>query len=304
MSRVFDALRRSEIEAGRGASDAQGQGGQAAVDLLESFAKRRTEGALPGDDADSKNRTAPDYENAAVVRFTSRPECRLVSLESLRSSGAEQFRLLSTKLFNLQRQSDLKKLLITSCMVGDGKSTTAANLAATIGRHGKRKVLLLEGDLHRPVLASLLGLDGAKGLSDCLEKEEPVSKFMYRSEGSGMWLLAGGTPSDNPLQLLQSDRLFDVMKQFEAFFDWVVIDAPPLLSLADTHWWARIADGVLLVVREGFTNKRLLGKALESLDSTKLLGIVLNESLRPEHNYYQQYYGGKVRLHPSDENQP
>jgi Mrp family chromosome partitioning ATPase len=89
---------------------------------------------------------------------------------------------------------------------------------------------------------------------------------------------------------MQSGRLSELMEQLAGWFDWIVIDSPPVLPLADTSVWTRLADGVLLVTREGITQKRQLERGLQALEKTKLLGVVLNSSTNTDHkNYYQRY---------------
>ena len=102
--------------------------------------------------------------------------------------------------------------------------------------------------------------------------------------------MPAGRPPEHPLELLQSERLAELMAQFTEWFDWILIDSPPVVPLADTSVWMRSADGFLMVVREGKTQKRQLRRALQDLDHSKLLGLVLNGSNNADHkNYYQRY---------------
>src|SRR2546428_10861317 len=95
------------------------------------------------------------------------------------------------------------------------------------------------------------------------------------------------------MELMQSGRLGELMEQLTDWFDWIIIDSPPVLPLADTSVWARLADGILLVTREGTTKKRLLQRGLQVLEQSKLLGAVLNSSSNTDHsNYYQRYGAG------------
>ncbi len=113
---------------------------------------------------------------------------------------------------------------------------------------------------------------------------------IYHLDGAGFWFLPAGHPAENPLELMQSGRLSALIEQLTAAFDWIIIDSPPVLPLADTSLWARLVDGVLLVAREGVTRKRQLKRGLEALDQSKLLGMVLNSSTNSDHeNYYQRY---------------
>ncbi len=107
---------------------------------------------------------------------------------------------------------------------------------------------------------------------------------------TGIWLLPSGTIKGNALEILQSNKLPVLMDQLVALFDWVVIDSPPILPLADTSVWARLADGILLVARPGVTKKRLLQKGLEAIDKNKLVGALLNSYKSVEEGSYY-YYG-------------
>jgi capsular exopolysaccharide synthesis family protein len=176
------------------------------------------------------------------------------------SLGAEKFRFLSVRLRQLQQTRPIKKLLITSTIPEEGKSMVSGNLAAVLARKKQQKVLLLEGDLRRPVLGSRFGLGKLPGLTEWLQEQPAAMTSIYRLEGTGLWFLPAGKPADNPLELMQSGRLSHLMDQLASWFDWVIIDSPPVLPLADTSLWMRLADGILLVAREGVTQKRQLQK--------------------------------------------
>ena len=172
----------------------------------------------------------------------------------------------------------------------------AANLAAILARRQQPKILLLEGDLRRPSLSTQFGLGKIPGLSEWLQGESRPIQHIYRLEGPNLWLLPAGRPPENPLELMQSGRLSELLNQLSTWFDWIVIDSPPILPLADTSVWARLADGILLVTREGTTKKRMLQQGLQALEQTKLLGAVLNSSANTDHtDYYQRYGPGVAR---------
>ena len=190
----------------------------------------------------------------------------------------------------IRRARDLKRLLITSTIPGEGKSTVAANLAVTLAQRRPQKVLLVDGDLRRPTLASEFGVTARAGLSECLQSESGSITNIYHLEAAGLWFLPAGQPPDNPLDLMQSPRLAELFDRLTVWFDWIVIDSPPILPLADTSVWTRLADGILLVAREGTTQKRQLQRGLEALDQSKLLGMVFNSCTNADHsNYYQRY---------------
>ncbi len=205
-------------------------------------------------------------------------ENRLVCLTDKEGLAAEKFRYLGVRLQHLRRDRPLKRVLITSTIPAEGKSMVAANLACTLARRTQQKTLLLEGDLRRPSLSRLFGLERNPGISEWLQGERSLMKSIYYLEGAGPWILPAGRAPKNPLELLHSGKLSALMDQLTAWFDWIIIDSPPVLPLADTSVWMRVADGILLVARQGTTEKRQLQRGLEALERKKLIGALLNGS--------------------------
>jgi capsular exopolysaccharide synthesis family protein len=321
MSRIFDALLRAEAE--RDGTD--GSVPSAATELLEraerhATAQRHSEpqvgglrvmeyaetdplfapdDPLPGmtaDDVSAKNKGLLPEEKDEIfsefqtAAFSLPEESRLVSLTEKESPAAEAFRLLGVRLRNLRKQRPLQKILITSTVPQEGKSMTAANLACTLASGTSQKVLLLEGDVRRPALTALFKMTGRSGICDWLEGERSIVSSIYRLEGSGFWILPAGRVPDNPLGLIQSSKLPALLEQLTSWFDWIVIDSPPVLPMADTSIWARFADGILLVARHGITQKRQLQRGVEALDAKKLIGAVMNSTTNLfDRDYY--YYG-------------
>jgi capsular exopolysaccharide synthesis family protein len=217
------------------------------------------------------------------------PTSKLVFLTEPDSLAAEKFRFLGVRLRQLQQSRSLKRVLVTSTIPEEGKSTVSANLAGVLARR-KQSVLLIEGDLRRPVLAQQFGLGRLAGLGEWLQSGRTTLSNIYRLEGPDFWFMPSGNPPENALELLQSGRLSQLMAQFATLFDWIIVDSPPLLPLADTTVWARVTDGTLLVAREGKSQKAQLQRGLEVLKKSDLLGVVLNGCVHPDHNsYYHQY---------------
>jgi len=123
-------------------------------------------------------------------------------------------------------------------------------------------------------------------------------KCVYLLEGARLWILPAGSAQSNALELLQSGQLSAVTNQLEEWFDWIIIDSPPVLPLGDTSVWARLADGILLVARQGTTEKRHLLKGIEALEPKKLIGALLNCSQSSSDYHY--YYRGANASRPSD----
>ena len=305
MSRIFEALQRSESERS-GVATAPAA---LATELLQAV--EREASAIAPKDLPANDFTPRDFaghecaENDSASNDLSRfqslrvslPEdSKLVCLNEPESFGAEKFRFLGVRLRQLQHTRPLKKLLITSTIPEEGKSTVSANLATILARRQQPKILLLEGDLRRPSLAKQFGLGVIPGLSEWLKGEPRPIEYIYRLEGLNLWFLPAGRPPENPLELMQSGRLSQLLNQMSAWFDWIVIDSPPILPLADTSVWARLADGILLVTREGITKRRMLQRGVQALEQSKLLGAVVNSSANTDHsNYYQRYGPGTAR---------
>ena len=303
MSQIFDALQRSEAE--RSGTDLAGLSG--AADLLEVTERQVVQFATASDrPPENKRPTENDHQtwNVSVDQFSQfqpvrvlvPPQSKLVCITEEQSLAAEKFRFLGVRLRHLQQKHPLKHVLVTSSMPEEGKSTVAANLACTLARRQQQKTLLLEGDLRRPSLAQQFGLGKIPGLSELLEGEHGPTMNIYQLESLGFWILLAGSPPRNPLELMQSGKLSLLMDQLAGWFDWIVIDSPPVLPLADTSVWMRLADAVLLVTRPGKTAKRELQRALDAVEQPKLLGALLNGSREATRGDYYHYYAGNTAV--------
>lgn len=293
MSRVFDALQRSGTEQSgieypdmmsmvTQVFDAPANPAEAAV--LNQAALNQPLAEVP---ATEKVVSVLDSFPSLKVRVQG--NSRLVFFTEPDSLAAEKFRFLGVRLRQLQQTRPLKKILVTSTIPEEGKSLVSANLAGVLTRK-KQKVLLIEGDLRRPTLAREFGLGRLAGIGEWLQGEPRAVSNIYHLEGPNFWLMPAGDPPANPLELMQSGRLTQLMEQLSTMFDWIVVDSPPLLPLADTTVWARLTDGTLLVAREGKTEKAPLQRGLEILKKTDLLGVVLNGCSSSDYkNYYQRY---------------
>lgn len=236
-----------------------------------------------------------ELERAQIARTRVSPDAHLVALTEPQSLAAEKFRVLVTRLDNLRTQRELRTVQVTSGIPEEGKTLVAANLAMTIARHSEGRVLLVEGDLHKPSLCALLGLGQLQGIRQWwLDASKPLSSYIRRVDDLPLWFLSAGGRSDQPAEVLQSGRLAEEFTQFSGWFDWIVVDSTPLLPMADVNIWNRLVDGTLLVVREGVAPVKTLKKGLESLDNAKLVGVVLNTASEFDRvNYYDHYYATK-----------
>ena len=280
MSRVFEALQQSSGGAALPwVSDPQAEG--AAVEVA---------GQLESD--------ASNLDGVPLLPETVPLSHRLVALTDERTLGAEKIRVLSSRLRNMQQQRSLKKLLITSTMRDEGKSMVSANLAITLAR-SRQRTLLIDGDIRQRSLEHLLEVPGIAGLTDCWAKRNEVTKYLRRAEKFPLWFLSAGTPQEQPLEMLQSQRMMELLTEIEGLFDWVIIDSPPMLPLADSGVWSALADGMLFVVREGKTPKKALAQVLQSIDKSKIVGVLMNDCSKAGHEYYYQYPPSAPQSSPS-----
>ncbi|OCQ92138.1 capsular biosynthesis protein [Oscillatoriales cyanobacterium USR001] len=190
----------------------------------------------------------------------------------------EAFRSLYTNIYLMSSGRTIRSLLICSPVAGDGKSTVALHLAQTAAAVGQR-VLLVDADLRYPQLHLKLGLPNIRGLSDAISSDLSLNDAIQRSplEDNLFVLTAGHIPSD-PIKLLSSKKMQYLMEQFQAFFDLVIYDTPPLVGLADGHLLGAHTDGTMMVMQLGQTDRSQVSKALDELkiSGASLLGIVAN----------------------------
>jgi len=308
MSRVFDALQKSQGE-NQGASPlAQVQSESAPVEapaesgaVLSSAVAEEAPSAIPGMPAITGGAlpiAAPSegrWLNVPADRILHpqpMPEQRLVSIAEPDSAGAEMFRVLSTRLAHMQRKRHLHKLLITSSEGDEGKSVVTTNLAFSIARRSNERVLLIEADLRRPSASSLLTSSTLRGITEWSEGKLALEDALYRVNDLPLWFLSAGRGIEEPMPLLESDKFARMLEAVSASFNWVLLDATPLLPMADSTSLSRLCDGVLVVVREGYTRKKVLNKALGSVEKNKLVGMVLNQASMLKIGY-DRYYGNK-----------
>ncbi len=255
----------------------------------------------PEDDIDpfSSLDPEPGDESTEIVALNAAPiedvdiqkGCRLVVHTEPRGPAAERFRYLRIRLRDPWESGKLKTVLVTSALPQDGKSTIALNLASSLCEHGKKKVLLIEGDLHRPSLALQLGLEPGPGLVECLGTDTDPIPLIRRLEPLGWYLLKAGGKCINPTELLQSGMLPALLAKLTPHFDWILLDSPPVIPVTDALAMAREVDAVLMVVRAGSTPREAVQRSLAQLGRRKLLAVVLNaiEGLNLVYSKYGYY---------------
>ena len=286
MSRVYEALQRSQGDKSSASPLVPDQSETAAV-TAAGMAVAAGVAVAPEPVADASWLEVPADR---VLHPVPTPEQRLVALSDPDGHGAEMFRVLATRLAHMQSKRHLQKLLITSSVVDEGKSVVAVNLGLTLARRCDCRVLLIEADLRRPTAGALLSSSSLRGISEWNDGNLALKDCLYQVRDLPLWFLPAGHPMNEPLPLLESGRFSKMLEQVSAGFDWVLLDATPLLPMADSTSLARLCDGALVVVRDGVTRKKILNKAIASLEKSKLLGMVFNQASTLNIDY-GQYYG-------------
>ncbi|WP_170285924.1 polysaccharide biosynthesis tyrosine autokinase [Nocardioides rubriscoriae] len=190
---------------------------------------------------------------------------------------AEAFRVLRTNMQYVEVDHDHRVFVISSSLPGEGKSTTAVNLAITLAMAGET-VCIVECDLRRPTMADRLKLDDSVGTTSVLIGRLSVDDALQPYADTGLKVLTCGPRPPNPSELLQSHQMEMLIKELSNRFSVVLLDAPPLLPVTDAALLAARADGMLAIVRHGKTTKDQLGHALERVESVgaKCVGVVMN----------------------------
>lgn len=223
---------------------------------------------------------------------------RLVSLLRPAEFEAEQYRALRHAVELAHKRSGLSVLAISSPTVGDGKTTTAINLAGALAQASEARVLLVDADLRRPSMESRLGLVGGTGpglahliLDPVLALDDVIRTLVPFN----LSVIPAGPVGASSYEIFKSPRLGEVLEQARRRFDHIVVDVPPLAHVLDSRVLARWVDGYLLVVACDRTPRKLLEEALNVMEPEKVLGLVFNGDVWPVSDSYYQYSYGPAR---------
>lgn len=215
----------------------------------------------------------------------------IIAMFDSKSPISEQYRTIRTNIQYSSIDQDVKSLMVTSTGPGEGKSTTVANLAVVFAQQGKR-VLLVDADLRKPTVHYTFNQTNTFGLTSVLTKQMTLEKAVSDTEEKNLYVLTSGPIPPNPAELLSSRAMEQFFHDTQDLFDIILFDTPPVLAVTDAQILANKCEGTILVVSSGKTEKELVVKAKELLDSaqSKLLGVVLNNKKLQNNNYYY-YYG-------------
>ena len=205
------------------------------------------------------------------------------------SAGKEQFRTLRSRLYQAREKQPLAKLLVTSALPKEGKSFTTANLGQVIVRQHGRRALLIDADLRNPQLHRTLGAEPGPGLAEYLQGQVDEYSILQRGPMENLFLIPAGQIVPNPAELLAAGRLKFLLSALQPVFDWIIIDTPPAVPVADAAMIATLVDGVILVVRSNSTPIDAARRARNEFLERNVVGVVLN-GVTPDVSPYVQYY--------------
>ncbi len=298
MSRIHDALKKAEEEKRfRGfpeaveAAPANPAVVQAAIASEWSAPASGNGGGLPGHEL---------LERCA--RRTWNPDQRTMLFfgQQEQSVFSEGFRTLRSRLTQVREKQPLKRLLISSALPGEGKTFVSANLAQALVRQKGHRVLLIDADLRLPQVHTALGAPATPGVSDYLRGKADEFSILQHGPLENLFFIPGGTTVSDPAELVASPKLKILLDRMSPAFDWVILDSPPAVPVADASILAGLCDGVVLVVEAASTPVEMAQKARSEFRDRQILGVVLNR-VHPRDSYgsyaYYSLYGRDGKKH-------
>jgi capsular exopolysaccharide synthesis family protein len=295
MSRVSDALQRAaldRIQFRERTVDSRQNQQHEPIKTLDAFKPDRTEAPpAPSPKISASAEASPEITARAkswrekfeellfgwdLSRLNSHP---LVALEK-DSAAAEQYRILREQVKNLRNGTGFHPISVTSPLKQEGKTMVAVNLAVTLAQGGDEQVLLIDADLRNPDVHKYFGVQRSPGLADYLTSRSNgnLSSYVCATSFSGLEILPAGSSSDRAGELLAKERMKTLMEEIRTIYPerQVVFDSPPVLATSDPLVLAREVAGIIMVIRASKTPREYLKKAIDTLNSPKLMGIVLN----------------------------
>lgn len=211
----------------------------------------------------------------------------LITMEHPKFHVSEQYRTIRTNIEFSSIDKEIKTLLVVSPNAGEGKSTTAANVAAVFAQQGK-KVLLVDVDLRKPTVHYTFQVENTLGFTNVFTKQAKLEEAIKPTKQQNLFVLSSGPIPPNPSEMLGSSAMKEFIATIQEMYDLVVFDAPPVIAVTDGVILASEVDGVLLVVRSGETEIKTIKKSKELLGNVnaRLLGVVLNGMERESASYY------------------
>jgi len=286
MSKIHEALKKAEQERGVAPqADATPATHPPAVPVIPRENLRVTEEPAPA---------VLTFESLLAhcpqPRWSPEPKTAQLFESGGHAAGSEELRTLRSRLYQIRDHRPLRTVLVTSSLPAEGKTFIAANLAQIIIRQHERRALVIDADLRGPQLHAVLGAPSSPGLSDYLCGQADEISVVQRGHKDNLFFIPAGKRLENPAELIANGRLQVLLERLAPLFDWVILDSPPVIPVADPSVMAKLCDGVLFVVHSAVTPFDLAQKARQQFPNERLLGVVLNQ-VDPRDTYGGYYYG-------------
>ncbi|WP_251860515.1 CpsD/CapB family tyrosine-protein kinase [Clostridium sp. Marseille-Q2269] len=218
----------------------------------------------------------------------------LITIKEPKSPISEAYRTLRTNIQFSSFDKEIKVIFVTSSTPGEGKSTTSANLAITMAQNGA-KTILVDCDLRKPNVHRLFNISNTRGLSNLLIEENGIDKIVQQSGIEDLHILTSGLKPPNPSELLSSTKMKKFIEMSKNYYDYIILDTPPVGVVTDAQLVSQYSDGGVLVTASGQVEIESAIKAKQLLEkvNAKILGVVLNKVDTDSGNgyrYYNYYY--------------
>lgn len=300
MSRIHEALKKAEEERAptglaeksksvdsvdAGATKCAGPAGQA-----PSIVSTPARGRVPA--SGHSLRLDELRQRCAAPAWKLDPEKNVFCNEHSFAACVEQFRTLRSRLYSLRDNQPMRIVLVTSTLPNEGKTFVSLNLAQAIARQHERRVLLVDADLRASTLHIPMGAPSWPGLADYLRGEADEFSIIQANPQNNLFFIPAGRSVSNPAELLSNNQLKGMLDRLAPVFDWIILDAPPVLPVSDANVLAGLCDGVLFVVRAASTAFDLTQTACQEFRGKNLVGVVLNRAEEREAYGAYSYYAG------------
>jgi len=253
---------------------------------LRIFSRKKSEDTVCSEQSDPLSASGMQHSEH-------RKKKKLLSVSGSNLFEADQFRGLRTKLLFPASGRRPRSIAVTSAGVGEGKSFIAANLAVCIAQNvDNRQTLLIDCDMRVPAVHRMFGFDNKPGLSEYLSGDIPLSSLFLKSDIDKLTILPGGTPPENPSELLSSAKMTDLLREVQSRYDdrYIVVDLPSPRVVAEAELIARQVDGTLIVVRYGHTPISQMNELIGIIGKDQILGIVFNRFDTSMHSSLYRMY--------------
>lgn len=242
-----------------------------------------------------------ESETKKQQRYSGGWDERLTQVMGFSHEASESFRILRSRILHPDDETKIyKTIVVTSTAPKEGKSFVSANLGIALALGMDQRSLLVDCDLRRPTLAKLFGLTQQRGLADFLQKNTDLSDLILKTSIDKLTILPSGRPPGNPSELLGSTRMYELVQELAQRYDdrIIIFDSPPILAASEAIVLSQKVDGVVLVVRQGASNRNQVKKIVELIGKEQIIGVVFNGYTRStletkmlgQYSYYGSYY--------------